>query len=300
MRNAFNGVALAVGPVVHGINAPRVAGAVVGGVYNAVHDWIAQVDVGGGHVDFGAQHAAAIGECAVFHLLEEVEVFLDGAVAVRAVLARLGERAAIFPNLVRGLVIHVRQALFDERDGPFVELTEIVGSVVRLRPPVEAEPANVLLHGVHVFLLFARGVGVVVAEIALATVGGGNAEVDADRLGVADVQVRVRLGREAGDDAVVAAALEVGVDGFADKVAVFVRAHSSSVAVCSAINNRIGQMVPAASYSLLRSHPLVFQCPPCRLKLDSLGGSKLRRCWPPKAKPSRPGKPRSSFSTHST
>ena len=208
----------------------------VGGVHDAVHDGVAQVDVGRGHVDFGAQHAAAIGECAVFHLLKEVEVFFDGAVAVRAVFARLGERAAIFPDFVRSLVIYVRQALFDERDGPFVELAEIVGSVVRLRPPVEAEPANVLLHGVHVFLLFARGVGVVVAEIALAIVGGGNAEIDADRLGVADVQVRVRLGWEAGDDAVVAAVFEVGGDGFANEVAVFVRAHGSSVAGCSMTN----------------------------------------------------------------
>ena len=192
--------------------------------------------LGRGHVDFGAQHAAAIGECAVFHLLKEVEVFFDRAVAVRAVFARLGERAAIFPDLVRGLVIHVRQALFDERDGPFVELAEIVGSVVRLRPPVEAEPANVLLHGVHVFLFFAGGVGVVVAEIALAIVGGGNAEVDADRLAVADVQVRVRLWWEASDDSVVAAVFEVCVDGLADEVAVFVRAHGSSVAVCGVTN----------------------------------------------------------------
>ena len=46
MRNAFDGVALAVGPVVHGINAPGIAGAVVGRVHDAVHDGVAQIDVG--------------------------------------------------------------------------------------------------------------------------------------------------------------------------------------------------------------------------------------------------------------
>ena len=69
----------------------------------------------------------------------------------------------------------------------------------------------------------------------------------ADRLGVADVQVRVRLWREAGDDAVVAAVFEVDVDGFANEVAVFVRVHGSSVAGCGVANKIIvRQMVLTA------------------------------------------------------
>ncbi len=67
---------------------------------DAVHDRIAQVEVGGGHVDLGAQDARPIRELAVLHTHEQVEVFLDRAIAIRAVLARLGQRAAMIADLV--------------------------------------------------------------------------------------------------------------------------------------------------------------------------------------------------------
>ena len=46
----------------------------------------------------------------------------------------------------------------------------------------------------------------------------GDAEVEADRLRVADVQVAVRLGREARDDRADAAGPKVGGDDVADEV----------------------------------------------------------------------------------
>ncbi len=92
--DAFDPVALAVRPVVHGIDAPFVAGAVVGGVEDAVHDRVAQVDVGRGHVDFGAQDFRAVGELTGFHALEQVEVFFGRPIAGRARFAGRGECAA--------------------------------------------------------------------------------------------------------------------------------------------------------------------------------------------------------------
>ena len=41
---------------------------------------------------------AAVGELAVFHACEQVEVFFDAAVAVRAVFTRFGQRAAVFAH----------------------------------------------------------------------------------------------------------------------------------------------------------------------------------------------------------
>ena len=38
---------------------------------------VAQVDVGRGHVDFGAQHPRPVGELAGAHALEEIEVLVD-------------------------------------------------------------------------------------------------------------------------------------------------------------------------------------------------------------------------------
>ncbi len=89
--DAFDGIALPVGVVVHGIDAPFVAGAVMFGVQDAVHDGIAQVEIGRRHVDFGAEGAAAVGELAGLHAGEEVEIFFDGAIAVGAFFAGLGE-----------------------------------------------------------------------------------------------------------------------------------------------------------------------------------------------------------------
>ena len=111
--DVFDRVRLAVREIVHGIDAPLVAGAVMVGVQDAVHDRIAQVEVGRGHVDFGAQHARAVGEFALAHALEEVEIFFDGAVAVRAFFAGLGERAAILADFVGAQIVDVGLAVFD-------------------------------------------------------------------------------------------------------------------------------------------------------------------------------------------
>ena len=85
--------------------------------------------------------------------------------------------------------------------------------------PVEAEPAHVALDGVDIFLLFLGRVGVIETQIAMAAELLRHAEVEADRLGVADMQIAVRLGRKAGDDLLDAAGIEVGLDDVADEVA---------------------------------------------------------------------------------
>ena len=58
--DAFNGIALAVRPVVHGINAPTIARAVMLGVQDSVHDGIPHVEIRRRHVDFGPQGARAV------------------------------------------------------------------------------------------------------------------------------------------------------------------------------------------------------------------------------------------------
>ena len=120
------------------------------------------------------------------------------------------ERAAILADLLGGQIADVGLAVFDQLDGPVVELLEVVGGVEEPVVPVEAEPAHVFDDGVDVLLLFLLGVGVVEAQVALAAEFRGEAEVEADRLGVADVQVAVGLGRKARvHAAVVLAGLQV-------------------------------------------------------------------------------------------
>jgi len=85
--------------------------------------------------------------------------------------------------------------------------------------PLEAQPLHRLEDGVDIFLLFLLGVGVVEAHVADAAVGLGEAEVQADRLGVAVVKVAVGLGREARLDAAAPfRRADVLVDDVADEV----------------------------------------------------------------------------------
>ena len=64
--DALDAVRLPVRPVVHRVDAPVAAGAVVLGVEDAVQHRIAQVQVGRGHIDFGAQDFCAVRELPFF------------------------------------------------------------------------------------------------------------------------------------------------------------------------------------------------------------------------------------------
>src|SRR6266851_5217988 len=87
--------------------------------------------------------------------------------------------------------------------------------------PIEAEPADVFLDRVDVLLLFLDRIGVVEAQMAAAAELLGDPEVERDRLRVANVEVSVRLGREAGHDLRDPALAHIGGDDLADEIASF-------------------------------------------------------------------------------
>ena len=157
---------------------------------------------------------------------EEVEVLLDRAVAVT------GSRRPGSVSVPRCARISSRREVADVGLAPLaiscsrvlVELLEVVGGeVLEMLAPVEAEPARCpSLNGVDVLLLFPRWPGWCRRS------GGCNLRrrtpgrvpiVQADGLGVSDVQVAVGLRREAGHDAGVLPGREIGVDDVADEVA---------------------------------------------------------------------------------
>ena len=217
--DALDGVLNGVGEIVQGVDAPGVALAVVMGPHDAVDGRVAQVHVGACQVDFGAQGAAAVGKFARAHAAEKIQVFLRGALTPGAGAAGLGEGAAVFLQLLAGEIAHVGFALGDELLGVLVALLEVVASVINAAVRDGTQPAQVLLDASDVLVVFAHGVGVVVTQVELAAVGLGNAPVDPDGLGAADVQVTVGLRREPGVDLLYAAFGQVGVDDFGEKVA---------------------------------------------------------------------------------
>ncbi len=186
---------------------------------DAIEHRVAHVDVGRGHVDLGPQRVLPVLEFAGPHAAKEIETLRRRPIAIGARLARLGERAAIFANLVGVQAADVGVPLLNQLLGPLVELLEVVRGVELAVFPAEAQPADVLFNGVDVLDVLLGGVRVVEAEVALAAEFFGDAEVEADRFRVPDVQVAVGLGRKAGHHfaAVFARLLILGHDA-ADEV----------------------------------------------------------------------------------
>ncbi len=126
-----------------------------------------------------------------------------GRLRKRRIGARRAEIAAVLRHLFGALAVDVGVAVLDQVLGHRVQLVEVVAGVVQVLLavllPRETEPLDAVDDGVDVFLVFLLGIGVVEAQVAAAAVVARQAEVQADRFGVADVQVAVRLRREAGD-----------------------------------------------------------------------------------------------------
>ncbi len=219
VRDPLDGIRLAVREVIGRIDAPRIAGAGMRGMQDAVQHRIAQVHVRRGHVDLRAQHARAVGEFAGPHAPQQVEVLLDGPVAIGAVLAGLGQRAPLGAHFGGRRVVHVRLAFPDQMLGPRVQLLEVIRCVVEMFAPVEAQPVHVALDRVDELLLFLRRIGVVEAQMATAAELLCDPEVQADGLGVADMQIAVRLRRESGDHLGHASGLDVALDHLTNEVA---------------------------------------------------------------------------------
>ena len=189
-----------------------------GDVPDAVERGVPKVDVARGHVDLRPEHVRAVLEVAAAHAGEQREVLLDAAAAVRALLARFGQRAAHRAHLLCARAVDVGEPLPDQRDGVIVEALEVVGGVAELGP-LEAEPLDVVADGVRVGLVLLDRVGVVEAQVAAPAEALRDAEVQADRLDVTDVQVAVGLGREARDHLpVVLAGRDVRLDDVPDEV----------------------------------------------------------------------------------
>ena len=219
VRDALERVADGVRKVVHRVDAPLVARAVMRGVLDAVDGGVAQVDIGGGHVDLRAQHAGALRELAVLHAQEEVHVLLGRAVAVGRVFARLLERAAVGADFLLGEVVHIREAAADEVERELVDLVVLLGGVVDVAV-LKAEPVDIVLDGLDELFLFFGGVGVVKAQVAHAAKLLSRGKIDGERLDMADMQIAVGLGREARLHATaVLARGDVGPDGLPDEIA---------------------------------------------------------------------------------
>ena len=127
VRDAFNRIRLAVRKVVHRVNAPIIAGAVMLGVQNAIHHRIAHIQIRRRHIDLCAKSARAVREIAAPHALQQIQIFFHRPVAIRALLTRFGQRAAILPHLVSGEIADISLPRAHQLLRPRIKLREIIG-----------------------------------------------------------------------------------------------------------------------------------------------------------------------------
>ena len=87
--------------------------------------------------------------------------------------------------------------------------------------PVEAQPVDVFLYGLDVLVVFLGGIGVVEAQMALGVrVFLRQAEIEAQSLGVANVQISVRFRGKARHHSFEFAGRQFVVDLLADEIEV--------------------------------------------------------------------------------
>ncbi len=199
MGDALQGVLDGVGEVVHGEDAPLGALAVVLDIADAVEHRVPHVEVAAGQVDLGPEGVFALGKLPVPHALEQVQALLDRPVPPGGAGGGV-HVPPVLPELLGGELADVGQPLLNQAHGQLVGLFKVVAAVEEPVPPVEAQPVDVLLDGVHKLGVLLGGVGVVHAQVADAAELLGGAEVDNQGLAVADMQIAVGLRGETGVD----------------------------------------------------------------------------------------------------
>ena len=197
MRDAFDWITLAVGKIVHRINTPLIAGAVVAGVFDAVHDGVTHVHVGRTQVTHGTQYAGTIREFPVFHAFKQIQVLFNGSTAVGTCLRWHGGIAFQRLDFFLGGIVNVGQAFFDQINGIRVQLREVIRSI-KLIVPLGTQPAYVGTNAVDILYIFGDRVRIVKTQVEFALKTLGNAIIHSDGLGVADMEIAIGLWWETG------------------------------------------------------------------------------------------------------
>ena len=170
----------------------------MGNVGNAVNNRVTHNNIRRCHINLGTKHLLTIAELTGLHFLEKLQIFLNTAVTIRTFLAWLSEGSTIGTDFLSGKVINVSQALLNQLHSIIVKLAEIIRSKKHSVIPAEAQPFNILLNGIYIFHILFYRIGVIKTQITNTAVIFGKAKVQANRLGMANVQITIWLRWETG------------------------------------------------------------------------------------------------------
>ena len=109
--------------------------------------------------------------------------------------------AAIGLHFFGRLFVHVGVTSLHQVLGKLIHVLKVRAREVEIRfllvLPVKAQPTHAVKNTIDVFLIFLHRIGVVKTHVAIAAVVTSEAKVQANALGVTDVQIAVRFRREA-------------------------------------------------------------------------------------------------------
>ncbi len=197
MGNAFKRVLNRMSKIVHGVNAPFCALTVMLDISDAVDNGVAHIEIAGSKVYLCAESVASFGELAVFHALKKVQAFFNGTVTP-GTDGRFAYITAVCLEFLGSELADIGQPFFYQLNSVFICFGEIVGAIEETVIPVETEPVDIFLNGIHVFGIFLCGVGIIHTEVADTAVFFGCAKVYAKSFAVTDVKVAVGFGRKTG------------------------------------------------------------------------------------------------------
>ena len=187
--------------VIKRIDAPFIALAVVSCAFDTVNCRVTHIHVGACKVDFCAESFGSVFEFSCSHAAEKVEVFFGSSVTVRAGTAGFaGIGTAVFLHFLTGEVIDICFAVDDKFLCEFIAFVKIVGTIENAAVGFISEPADIAENALDVFVIFACGVGIVIAKIELAVIFFCGGSVDPDRFCGTDMEVSVGFRRESGMD----------------------------------------------------------------------------------------------------
>ena len=162
-----------------------------------------------------------IAKSSISHALKERKALHCITVTKRAFLTWFRQVAAIFTNLLGAKVVYVSLTLLDKGNRPVIELFKIIRGKIKVVPPVESQPTDIILDCLHIFRLLPCRVGVIKTKMASGTSAFmllSNAKVQANRLCVTNVQVAIRLGRKSRDRGFVLSGQKVSRDNLSDEI----------------------------------------------------------------------------------
>src|ERR1700745_426087 len=125
MGHPFDIVAQAVREIIHRVNAPPVASAVMRSMPDPVEHGVPQPNVRRLHVDLGPQRGMTVRKLASTHPLKEEQIFLRRASTKWTLLSAY----PVAVSVRRGELVHIRLAFGDELNCVFKKLLEIVRGV---------------------------------------------------------------------------------------------------------------------------------------------------------------------------